>query len=82
VELTHVEGKHPLVIFNGKYAEEMNFLTLFYGDLRDDDITKCFSYKKIVKWELLEESNDFSCHITNLFFRTMQILIVKVLSLF
>jgi hypothetical protein len=82
VELTPVEGKCPLGIFKEKYVEEMNFLTLFYGDPHDDDITKCFSYQKIVKWELLQASGDFSCHITNLFFKTMRIIIVKVLSCF
>jgi hypothetical protein len=39
VALARAEGQHLLSIFKEKYAEEMKFLTLFYGDLRDDDIT-------------------------------------------
>jgi hypothetical protein len=71
IELAPVEGKHPLGIFKDKYAEEMNFPTLFYGNPHDDDITKRFSYQKIVQWELLHASRDFSYHTTNLFFKTV-----------
>jgi hypothetical protein len=46
IELALAEGKHPLGIFKDKYAEEMNFPTLFYGNPCDDDITKRFNYKK------------------------------------
>jgi hypothetical protein len=69
IEVTPAEGQCPLGIFMDKYAEEMNFPTLFYGNLRDDDIVKRFSYQKIVKWELLHASGDFSYHTTNLFFK-------------
>lgn len=71
IELAPAEGQRPLGIFKDKYAEEMNFPTLFYGDARDDDITNRFSYQKIVQWELLQASGDFSYHTTNLFFKTM-----------
>jgi hypothetical protein len=80
VEIAPTEGKHPLGIFKDKFVEEMNFPTLFYGDPRSSDITERFSYQKIVRWELLHSSNDFSCHITNLFFKTMNIIIELVLS--
>jgi exonuclease III len=80
IEVAPAEGKRPLGIFKDKFAEEMNFPTLFYGDPRDDDIVKRFSYLQIVKWELLHASGDFSYHTTNLFFKTMRILIEKVLS--
>jgi hypothetical protein len=43
-ELSPIEGQCSLGIFKEKYAEEMNLMTLFYGDPRDDDITKFFIY--------------------------------------
>jgi hypothetical protein len=76
IELTPIEGQWPLGIFKDKYAEEMNFLTLFYRDPRDDDITNVLG---IVQWEFCK-LGDFSCHTTNLFFKTMPIIIEKVLS--
>jgi hypothetical protein len=80
VKIAPVEGKHPLGIFKGKFVEEMNFPTLFYGDPRPSDIIEQFNYNKIVRWELLHSSSDFSCHITNLFFKTICIIIEKVFS--
>ena len=44
IELAPDEGQRPLGIFTDKYAEEMNFPTLFFGNPHDDDITKRFSY--------------------------------------
>jgi hypothetical protein len=58
----------------------MKFPTLFYGDPRVTDITEQLSYHKIVRWELLHSSGDFSCHITNLFFKTIHIIIEQVIS--
>ena len=49
IELAPDEGQRPLGIFTDKYAEEMSFPTLFFGNPRDDDITKIFSYHKIVQ---------------------------------
>ena len=49
IEVAPAEGQRPLGIFKDKYAEEMNFPTLFYGDARDHDITNRFSYQKIVQ---------------------------------
>jgi hypothetical protein len=80
IEVAPAEGKRPLGIFKDKFAEEMNFPTLFFGDPRNDDIVKNFTYLEIVKWELLHSSGDFSYHTTDLFFKTMRILIDKVLS--
>jgi hypothetical protein len=80
IEVAPSEGKRPLGIFKDKFAEEMNFPTLFYGDPCDADIVKRFSYLQIVKWELLHASGDFSYHTTDLFFKTMRILIEKVVS--
>jgi hypothetical protein len=47
-EIASAEGQRPLGIFKDKFVEEMNFLTLFYGDPRANDITKRSSYHKIV----------------------------------
>jgi hypothetical protein len=49
IEVALVEGQCPLGIFMEKYTKEMNFSTLFYGNLHDNDIVKRFSYQKIVK---------------------------------
>jgi hypothetical protein len=40
VEIALVEGERPLGIFKDKFAEEMNFPTLFYGYPRATDITE------------------------------------------
>jgi hypothetical protein len=48
VEIAPAEGKLPLGIFKDKFAEEMNFPTLFYGYPRATDIIEQFSYHKIV----------------------------------
>jgi hypothetical protein len=80
IEVAPAEGKCPLGIFKDKFVEEMNFLTLFFGEPHDNDIVKNFTYLQIVKWELLHTSGYFSYHTTNLFFKTMWILIDKVLS--
>ena len=80
IELAPAEGQRPLGIFKDKYAEEMNFPTLFYGNACDDDMTNRFSYQKIVQLELLQASGDFQYHTTNFFFKTMRIIIDKVLS--
>jgi hypothetical protein len=79
-EIAPAEGQRPLGIFKDRFVEEMNFSTLLYGDPHGADITKRFSYHTIVRWELLHSSGDFSCHITNLFFKTMCIIIEQVLS--
>ena len=80
VEIAPADGQCPLGIFKDKFAKEMNFPTLFYGYPRPTDITERFSYHKIVRWEMQHSSGDFSCHITNLFFKTMRIIINKVIS--
>ena len=70
----------PRSSLEDKYGEEMNFPTLFYGNAHDHDITNRFSYQKIVQWELLQASGDFSYHTTIFFFKTIRIIIDKVLS--
>ena len=39
-KIAPVEGKRPLGIFKGKFDEEMNFPTLFYGYPHPSDITE------------------------------------------
>ena len=48
VEIAPIEGQRPLGVFKDKFAEEMNFPTLFYGDPNGTDITERFNYHKIV----------------------------------
>jgi hypothetical protein len=81
IELTPAEGQRPLGISKDKYAEEMNFPTLLLGYPRNDNVVKRFNYHKIEKWESLHASGDFLYHTTKLFFKTMYILIDKLLSL-
>jgi hypothetical protein len=80
VEIALAEGPRPLGIFKDKFDEETNFPTLFYGDPCATNITEKFSYHKIIRWEMLHSSGDFSCHITNLFLKTMRIMIEQFLS--
>ena len=58
----------------------MKFPVLLYRDPHDNDIVDRFSYQKIVKWELQHAYGDFSNHTTNLFFKTMRIIIDQVMS--
>jgi hypothetical protein len=39
VEIAPAEGQRPLEIFKDKFAKEMKFPTLFYGDPHPIDIT-------------------------------------------
>jgi hypothetical protein len=71
IKVTPTEGQRPLRIFMDKYTKEMNFPTLLYGNSHDNDIVKRFSYHKIMKWELLHASNDFSYHTTIFFFKML-----------
>lgn len=65
------EGQKPLRIFKDEFAKEMNFPTLIFGNPHDGYITIRLSYQKIVQWELLHFSGDFSFHISNMFFKIM-----------
>jgi hypothetical protein len=69
IELTLVEGYHPLGISKDEFEKEMKFPTVFYGNPHDYEITKKFIYQKIVQWELPHATSDFSYHTTNLFFK-------------
>lgn len=80
IELALAEGQCPLGIFKDKYADEMNLPTLFLGDPRDGDIVKRFCYQKIAQWEIMHHSGDSSYHTTNLFFKTLRIIIENVLA--
>ena len=47
-EVAPAKGQKPLGTFKDKFAEEMTFPTLFFGNPCDDDITKRPSYQKVV----------------------------------
>ena len=71
IQIAPSEGFHPLGIFHDKFSEELNFPTLFYGYSQPTDVLDHFSYQNISQWELLHRSNDFSTHITNIFFKAI-----------
>ena len=75
IEIVPSEGIKPLGIFQDTYSEEMNFPTLFFGHPRPTDISNRLSYKKIAKWELMHQDNDFATHITDIFFKAIKIII-------
>ena len=80
IEIAPAEDCHPIGIFKDKYAEEMNFPTLFFGEPRHVDMMQKFTYQKLAQWELLHFHQDFALHTTNLFFKAIKILIQQVLS--
>ena len=47
IEVAPAQEHQPIRIFKDKYAEKMNFLTLFFGKPCDEDIIQRFSYQKI-----------------------------------
>jgi hypothetical protein len=63
-------------LFRDLHSEEYNFPTLFFGhqwlDIK-------LSYQKIAQAELTSTNRKFAYHITNLFFKTIKILIHFVL---
>ena len=63
------ENFRPLGIFQDKYSEELNFLTLFFGCNRPNYIFNRFSYQKISQWDIEHESTDFETHNTNIFLK-------------
>ena len=80
IQIAPSEGFKPLGIFQDKFSEELNFPTLFYGFSRPDDVTNRFSYQQIANWELLHSSEDFSTHITNIFYKAVKVLVKQVSS--
>jgi hypothetical protein len=71
------ENFRPLGLFRDLHSEEYNFPTLFFGHQRPDIK---LSYQKIAQAELTSTNRKFAYHITNLFFKTIKILIHFVLS--
>lgn len=80
IEVLPAEGHNPIRIFKDKYVKEMNFPTLFFGDPHDKDITNKYSNQKVAKWELQHSNKKFTYHTTNLFLKTIKILIEQVMS--
>jgi len=70
-----------LGIFQDPHCEELNFLTLFFGQPCNNQGIK-MSYQMIAQWELLYKNHNFATHIPILFFKTIKILIHSVISSF
>ena len=80
IDIAPIEEYYPIGIFKDKHCEEMNFPTLFFGEPCSSHIFEKLSYQKVAQWELLNSSHIFALHTTNLFFKTIKILIHQVLS--
>jgi hypothetical protein len=63
-----------LGLFQDIHCEELNFPTLFFGQLCSNQGTK-MSYQTIAQWELLHKNHDFATHTPNLFFEIIKVLI-------
>jgi hypothetical protein len=61
----------PLGIFQNPHHEELNFLTLFFGQPCSNQRIK-MSYQMLVQWELLHKNHNFATHIPNLFFKLLK----------
>jgi hypothetical protein len=66
------KGYQPLGLFCDAHSEEYNFPTLFYGHPRPS--LACY-YQKIVQVELININSKFAYHISNIYFKTIKILI-------
>jgi hypothetical protein len=64
-------------LFQDLFYEEYNFPTLFFGHQRPNIK---LSYQKIAQAELISTNQKFAYHMTNLYFKTIKILIYFVLS--
>jgi hypothetical protein len=61
----------PLGHFQDPYREELNFPTLFFGQLHSNQRIK-ISYQMIVQWELLQKNHNFATHIPNCFTKLLK----------
>jgi hypothetical protein len=52
----------PLGFFQNPYCEELNFLTLFFGQPHNNQGIK-MSYQMIAQWERLHKNRKFATHI-------------------
>ena len=67
-------------LFKDRYYEECSFPSLFFGEPRKYVDLCEKSYAKTAKWELMNKDRRFARCIENLFFKTMKIIILKILS--
>ncbi|MCO5592827.1 hypothetical protein L7F22_046830 [Adiantum nelumboides] len=74
------EGFAPLSLFDEESCEELSFLALFFGTRRQYHLLAKKRYQSVVQWELKNADRRFANDIENLFFKTMKIVIAKVLE--
>ncbi len=70
------KGFQPLGLFHDAHFEEYNFPTLFYGHPR---LSFACSYQKIMQVDLININIKFAYHISNIFFKTIKVLIHFIL---
>jgi len=54
----------PLGLIQDPHCENLNFLTLFFGQPHSNQRTK-ISYQMIVPWELLQKNHNFVIDLPN-----------------
>jgi hypothetical protein len=70
------EGSQPLGLFHDAHFKEYNFPTLFYGHPRPS--LACY-FQKIMQVELININRKFAYHISNIYFKTIKVLIHFIL---
>jgi hypothetical protein len=75
--ITPIEGSQPLGLFCDAHSKKYNFPTIFYGHPRP---SFACSYQKIVQAKLISINRKFACHISNIYFKTIKVLIHFILS--
>jgi len=81
IQISHSKRFKPLWIFQYKLFEEQKFQTLLYVSSQPSDFLNHFYYQEITQWELLDDYNEFATHLTNIFFKSIQILINQFSSI-
>jgi hypothetical protein len=66
-------------VFQDPHCEELNFLTLFFGQPCSNQGIK-MSYQLIAQWKLLHKNHNFAIHIPYLFLKTIKIFIHSIIS--
>ncbi|MCO5597546.1 hypothetical protein L7F22_051624 [Adiantum nelumboides] len=74
------EGFTPLSLFNDEACEELSFPGLLFGKRRRYHSLAKQRYQKVAQWELKNLDRRFASDIENFFFKTMKIVITKVLG--
>ncbi len=74
--IAHGKGSQPLGQVCDAYFEEYNFPTLFYGHPRPSLACSC---QKIVQAKLININRKFAYHISNIYLKTIKVLIHFIL---